>query len=46
MIRLNLNDVSNVTIANEDEQIKAHKKWQEGLNELEMGNKVVYKGII
>ena len=44
MIRLNLNDVSNVTIANEDEQIKANKKWQESLNELEKGNKVVYKG--
>ena len=27
MIMLNLNDVTNVTIAHEDEQIKAHKKY-------------------
>ena len=40
---LNLqNYVSNVTIANEDEQIKAHKKLQESLNELEKGNEVEY----
>ena len=44
MIRLNLNDVSNVTIANEDDQIKAHKEWQESINELEKRNKVVFKG--